>query len=191
MLDRFHVNLHTALAGLRQRAGRWRRTTPLLLALLAVLLVVPAWGQRVAQAQNPPNPLAVTGESTATLPPDVARISGNVVTTAESAADALNQNSTTLNAVIAAARALGAADADIQTTGLRLTPNTTPGGTSSGYRATNGIQLKTTNLDRIGDLVKAMVDAGITNVNGVDYSLQDPEQLPIQALRDAIGQRAS
>lgn len=181
----------------RKRAtamSRWLRKPcprrPVFLVLLALLgLTVSFAGShsvvRADAAPNGPNPLTVTGDGTATLPPDVANISGNVQTKAQTAADALNQNSQTLNAVIAAVEASGVDPADVKTTGLRVDP-VAQSGLTVGYQATNGISVKTTDLGRIGDLVQTMVTAGISNVNNVEYGLQDPNQLPIMALQAAV-----
>jgi len=118
------------------------------------------------------------------------------------AADALNQNSQTLNAVIAAVKAFGVADADIQTTRINVFPifsqpeapqrgAPAPAPVLVGFRATNGIRGKTTDLSKVGDLIQTMVSAGITSFNGVEYGLQNPEQLRKLALQAAIADAQS
>ena len=170
---------------LRTRFTRW--SAFLVLLALCGLMACQTRGRSVAVADSlgtTPNPLTVSGDGTATLPPDVATISGNVQTKAQTAADALNQNSQTLNAVIAAVEAAGVAGADVKTTGLRVDP-VTQSGLTVGYQATNGVTVKTTNLSQIGDLVQTMVTAGISSVDNVEYGLQDPNQLPVMALQAA------
>lgn len=161
-----------------------RRVGPLLLATLLLLVS----GGRAAPllAQTGPNPLTVSADGTATLTPDLARITASVETRAPTAADALDQNSQMLTAVIAAVEAQGVAEADITTTGLRLDPVSTSAGASGGYRVTNGITVQTTELSRIGQLAQTMTGAGATTINPIEYSLQDPEQLPVQALQAAL-----
>ncbi|MGI8551244.1 MAG: SIMPL domain-containing protein, partial [Dehalococcoidia bacterium] len=149
------------------------KTTVRLCALFLTMTMMLSGTARV-RAQTAPNPLTVTGEGSASLPPDLARLSGTVQTRATNAAEALTQNAQTLRAVIAAVEGIGVAEADISTTGLRVDPVTAQGGDSVGYRATNGIILKTTALSMVADLTQAMLAAGITNFNNVEYGLQDP-----------------
>ena len=145
---------------------------------------------------DPPNGITVSGSGTAELPPDEAHVSGSVQTEAATADDALGQNSQTMQAVIAAVKAFGVADADISTTRVNVYPlfsstsssnnQPAPPPTLVGYRATNGISVKVTDLSKVGDLIQLMVNAGINNFSGVDYSLQNPEQLRVMALQAAI-----
>lgn len=169
--------------------------------VLAALLL--ASGPAAAHADNPPNGITVTGQGTASLPPDLARVSGSVETQADTADAALNQNSQILQAAIAAVEASGIPEASIQTSGLHVNPlfSQTPAPQNCpssgcppqqspyivGYRATNGMTVKTTNLNQAGDLAQTMVDAGINNFNGISYDLQNPEQLRTMALQAAIG----
>jgi uncharacterized protein YggE len=150
-----------------------------------------------AYADNPPNGITVSGSGTAELPPDVAHVSGSVDTQAATADDALSQNSQTMQAVISAIKGFGIADADIVTTRVSISPvfsssaNTSsnqpsPPPTIVGYRASNGVRVKISDLSKVGDLIQAMVGAGINNFNGVDYGLQNPEQLRVMSLQAAI-----
>lgn len=183
--------------GDRWRAA-WRRATPLTLSLFAAALLLFAHGATMVRADTPPNGITVNGSGTAELPPDEAKVSGSVQTEAATSADALNQNSTTLQAVIAAAQGLGFASSDITTQGLSIYPvfsqtnassngGVTPPPTVVGYRATNGITVTVKDLTQVGGLIQTMVGAGINEFNGVSYQLQNPEQLRVTALQTAIG----
>lgn len=171
------------------RAARGHVRLVALLALSAALALISLpLRAAVIHADGPPrNGITVTAEGSATLPPDLARISGDINTRAEAPADALNRNNDTLAAVIAAARRLGAMDQDITTVGVRLAPIDSPQGGVIGYAAANRITVRTTDLTHIGDLIQALVNAGISNVSNVEYALQDPNQLQILATQAAIG----
>jgi uncharacterized protein YggE len=54
------------------------------------------------------------------------------------------------------------------------------------YQATEGIIVKTTDLTRIGDLIAALVGAGLTNFSGPSYSIQHPQDLQVQAVQAAM-----
>jgi uncharacterized protein YggE len=154
-------------------------------------------GAGVARADTP-NGITVGGSGTAQLPPDLAHVSGSVDTEAATADDALNQNSQTMQAVINAVKAFGIADADIQTTRVSVYPlfsstsssssnQPAPPPTIVGYRASNGVSVKVTDLNKVGNLIQTMVGAGINDFTGVSYGLQNPEQLRQMALQAAIG----
>jgi len=150
----------------------------------------------VARADSPPSGITVQGSGSAQLPPDEAHVSGSVETQAGSADDALNENSQTMQTVIAAIKGLGISDDAISTTRVTVDPlfsypstsNNQPAAppTIIGYRATNGVDVKVTDLSKVGDLIQAMVTAGINDFSGVTYDLQNPGQLQIMSLQAAI-----
>src|SRR5579884_2177739 len=131
-------------------------------ALVGALTLTAAPHAALAQTvNNPPNGITVSGSGTAQLPPDQAHISGNVETQADTANNALSQNSTTVQAVLAAVRAAGVPDANISTTNVSVYPifsSTNPSSTNTpappptiiGYRATNGVDVKVTDLTQVG-----------------------------------------
>jgi uncharacterized protein YggE len=139
--------------------------------------------------------ITVTGSATVSLPPDQARISGNVQTQADTAEDAANQNSRILQAVIDAVRATGVPAMGIVTTAFNVAPQYSriepqPGEASLpptvvGYQATTGITVTTDQLDQVSDILQAMVSAGVTNLNGPSYQLKHPDQLQLMAEQQA------
>jgi uncharacterized protein YggE len=178
------------------RRPRLRLLPLAMLALSLGLALTLARGAAVARADTP-NGITVSGSGTAQLPPDLARVSGNVETQAATADAALGQNSQTMQAVLAAVRSFGVTDADIQTTRVSVYPIFSSSSSNSGnqpaspptivgYRATNGLTVKLTDLGKVGDLIQAMVNAGVNDFNGVQYDLQNPQQLRQMALQAAI-----
>jgi len=166
------------------------------LALALGLMFAVGRGAAVARADTP-NGITVSGSGMAQLPPDQAEVSGNVETEAATANDALNQNSQTTQVVIAAVKGVGFADADIKTNRVSVYPLFSSTNSSSanppappptivGYRATNGVTVKVRDLSKIGDLIQGMVNAGVNDFSGVQYELQNPEQLRQMALQAAI-----
>jgi uncharacterized protein len=150
----------------------------------------------VARADSTPNGITVTGSGTTQLPPDQAEVSGNVETQASTANDALNQNSQTMQAVLAAVKGFGFADSDIKTNRVSVypvfsssnsnSPNASSTPTIIGYKATNGVTVKVRDLSQVGDLIQGMVSAGVNDFTGVQFELQNPEQIRQMALQAAI-----
>ena len=89
-------------------------------ALAAALIAAPAMAQSASDARFGTTTLDVAGHGEAHMKPDMARITLGVSMTAASAADASQQNAAAMTRVIAALKAGGIADADIQTSGLSL-----------------------------------------------------------------------
>nr|WP_295664186.1 SIMPL domain-containing protein [Polymorphobacter sp.] len=142
-----------------------------LLATAALLTAVPALAD-----DHPKVPtLTVSAEGHTNRAPDVADLSGGVVTTAATAAGAMAANATQMSAVVAAVRKAGIAERDIQTSGLSLAPqykyadNQPP--VLTGYQATNSVSLRVRKLNDAGRLVDALVAAGANQISGPNFRI--------------------
>ena len=152
-----------------------------------------------AQAQASPTPqeaptlLNVVGRSDQRHAPDIAVVGLGVRTTGTTAAEASNANNEMMTAVIAAVKDTGIEDADIQSTSIHLTPvfarpsrddpDTPP--TITGYQATNTVSVRVLDLDQVGTVLSAGLDAGANQFGGVSFALQDRTQPYLDALAAA------
>lgn len=134
------------------------------------------------------------GESVASIP-DLATISVGVMTTAPTAAAALAENSRKMERLMAAIRAAGVAEKDVQTTGIHLNAqynyeNARRGGTPefTGYQVANNVQVKLRDIEEVGDFLDAMVAAGGTHIQGPYFSIEEPRPLIAQARRKALAE---
>ena len=154
-----------------------------LFVLLAVLpaLAAPARAQPVA-----PNTLVVTGEATATAAPDRAVIRLGVQTRAATAAEALRRHEADVAAVLTAVRRFGVADRQIQIEALQLGENYGPNG-PEGYVAQRVVAVTTDSLRLVPEMVAAVVSEGANRLDGLTYTLRDPEPVEDRALTDAVG----
>lgn len=141
-------------------------------AALALLLATPA----LAHDDGPRVPtLTVTAEGRSAREPDVATLSGGVVTTAPTAAAAMAENATRMAAVVAAVRKAGIAARDVQTTGLGLQPqyrydaNKPP--VLTGYQATNAVTLRVRKIADTGRLLDALVAVGANQITGPSFTV--------------------
>jgi uncharacterized protein YggE len=152
--------------------------TPLAAALAAALIAAPAMAQALPDARFATTTLDVSGHGEAHVKPDMARISLGVTDTAPTAADASQQNAAAMTRVVAALKAGGIADADIQTSGLSLSAQyayaTGQAPRLTGYQASNNVTVTVKDLTRLGPALDAATGAGATNVGGVSFSLQNP-----------------
>ncbi|MFN5615567.1 MAG: SIMPL domain-containing protein, partial [Brevundimonas sp.] len=113
-----------------------------------------------------------------------------VVTEAASAAEAMQLNARRMTGVSAALRRAGIAERDIQTAGLSLSAqydyvqNEAP--RLRGYQASNRVTVIVPDLARTGEVADAVVAAGVNQIDGVSFGLQDPSAAEDQARRLAV-----
>ena len=107
--------------------------------------------------------------------PDVARVNLGVTLTKPTVKAARDGAAKTMTAIIAALRALGIADADIQTSGLNLYPQYARGSSTKivGYTISEQIQVTVRDLDKAGDVVDTATAKGATDVNGIWFEVSD------------------
>ena len=112
------------------------------------------------------------------LEPDMATISAGVSTEAPSASDALRANSREMRRVIEEIKAQGVGEKDIQTTGINLNARYDYDRTNQrqifrGYQVSNRVSVKLREIERVGEVLDALVEAGATDLNGPRFSVED------------------
>ncbi len=148
----------------------------------AAALGVAAMLGSAATAQPAPVPangtlLTLTAEGRSTRVPDVAEVSGGVVTVAPTAAAAMRENAARMTAVVAAVKQAGIADRDVQTSGLSLQPqyryeNNAPP-VLTGYQATNTVALRIRKIDQTGKLLDTLVQVGANQISGPNFVVEN------------------
>ena len=157
---------------------------PLVLALsLALALPMTANAQTptdVAIAAPQGTLLSVSATADATRVPDIATISTGVVTQAADANAAMRANAVQMDKVMAAIRAAGIAERDIQTSGINLNPqykyveNQPP--SIVGYQASNNVNVKVRDLAKLGKVLDAFVANGANQINGPSFEVDKPDE---------------
>jgi uncharacterized protein len=160
-----------------------------ILGLIATLVIL---GQPL-MAETAPPMISVTGEGRINVAPDMATVTLGVTTEADTAKAAMDANSAQLSAAIAALKAAGIEDKDIQTTGLSLGPRydynrTKSDGTAqiTGFVASNNVTVRVRALAGLGEVLDAVVTDGANTLNGVAFGLQDPDPALDAARKDAV-----
>jgi uncharacterized protein YggE len=159
-----------------------------LLAASAIAGVAqPQLGRSAAKtAATPAKTITVSGHGTVTTVPDRASFDFTVDTRAQTAAGALGRNADAATAVVAALKNAGVAAADIQTSQVYLSPQTSENGTSIiGYAASTSIAVNTT-IAKAGSIIDAAVGAGADGVSGPSLSHSDEDALYRDALKNAV-----
>ena len=122
-------------------------------------------------------------------PPDEASMTVGTQAKAATATAAVAANKTKTERLLAAIRTAGIRERDIQTQGVQLQPDyrwdQEPGGrghqTLIGYVASNSVQIKTRNIDRLTALLDALTTAGADTVYGPNFGISDPAPLRREA----------
>ena len=114
-------------------------------------------------------------------------LSFGVTTQAKTAAAALSANSDDMTKVIQALKDAGVAAADLQTSSVSLSPNTSQDGTQIvGYTASNSVSATIKDIGKAGALIDAAVAAGANQVGGPFLSVSDTDGLYRSALKKAV-----
>ena len=123
--------------------------------------------------------LNVSAQAEAKRVPDIATMSTGVVTQAADANAAMRANAEQMDKVVAAIKAAGIADRDVQTSGISLNPqyryaeNQPP--RITGYQASNTVNLKVRDIGKLGKVLDALVASGANQVNGPSFEVDKPD----------------
>lgn len=163
-----------------------------LLALgLTALFLLPV---SVQAAEPAPRRIIVIGEGEATVRPDIAVLSLSVMREALTAREALDANNKAMAEVIAAMKASGIEDRDLQTSGVQIAPRydylTKPDGTQeaklAAYQVTNTISVRVRDLSKTGEVLDKSVSLGVNQGGGVSFTNDDPSATLTEARKKAV-----
>lgn len=164
--------------------------------LVSPLLIAAAMALPTAQFAHAETALiAVTGDATIAVTPDLALISLGATTTAETAAEAMAANSAAMTVIIENLRSAGVADGDIQTSMLQVNPNFSSSESKLSsdmgrYIAVNQVTVRLRALENLGTILDAAVSDGVNTLNGISFDLADKrpvqDQARMAAVKDAI-----
>ena len=171
-----------------------RRTAlaPLLLSLsLALGVSMTAHAQTVpAVVASDATLLNVSAQAEARRVPDVATLSAGVVTQAVDGNTAMRDNAVQMDKVMAAIKAAGIAERDIQTSGINLSPqyryadNEAP--RITGYQANNTVSLKVRDITKLGKVLDSLAAQGANQINGPSFEIDQPEPVYDEARLAAL-----
>lgn len=162
---------------------------------------------------NSTNQITVDGTGDALATPDIATFSFSVTETAKTVVDAQTAATTKINATLKAVRDGGVADKDISTESYTINPHydyqsspacvITNYGTSAsycppssksvltGYDVSETIQVKVRDLTKAGALFAAIGALNVDNLNGLNFSVDNPDAIQAEARSKAIADAQS
>lgn len=167
-------------------------------ALVVVLIGVSGYMIQTGQAQTPtqdaPNrTVTVSGSGRVSAAPDTAIINIGVETQAETAETALADNNERMSALIETLKENGVEADNIQTTSINLQAQyeeepriNSDGRRLAGYRAQNMVEVRVTDLDNLGEVLDAAMQAGGNQIHGIRFEVSDSADLQDEARAAAV-----
>lgn len=161
-----------------------------LFALLAIFALAAA--PALADTPAGTTEISVSGSGSVTLPPDVANVAASVDTTAPNAGEAVSQNNTIYDRIVAALEKAGVARSDVTLVAYNMSYNPRPhvvqpgSDERYGYTVSRAFNVKVRTIANTGRVADACSGAGATSINGVSFGLADPSAARADAIRKAV-----
>ena len=146
-----------------------------------------------ASTTAPEHTITVSGTGTVTLKPDVADLHLGVLVSRSTVKAAQADAAAAMTKVLAALKALGIDDKDIQTSNVSLQPtydysNGTNPPRITGFQMSNSVTVTVRDLDKLGDAIDNGLAAGATSLDGVTFRVNDETAAEAQARQAAMAE---
>ena len=178
----------------------WRenRLFALLLGILIVYLIVffafaikneAIQSNTIGKAPAERKTISFDGTGKVVGTPDIATADLGMTTQDKDVQTALKDNNQKINDLIAALKQVGIPAADIQTSAFDVSPNydySNNKQTITGYTANQSVTVKVRNLDLVSNVLDTVGTVGANQVSGLNFTIDNPEQLQAQAREKAI-----
>jgi len=167
------------------------------LAILASAFLIIGSGDVSSADNNNPLPrILVTGQGSVNVAPDMAVLALTVTREAETARAALDANSSAMSEVLAAMKAEGIEERDLQTSGFSIQPrHFRPPAKSSGnreparivgYIVRNSLTVRVRDIGAIGAILDKSVTLGVNEGGNIRFTNEDPSAAIAQARAMAV-----
>lgn len=168
------------------------------LSIISVLVAVSILSTACAQQGAAPNEapaaeskvITVVGQGEAKGVPDQARVNVGVDVLEPEVTQAVEKNEATIKTIMEALAGLGIAAEDIQTSNYSLYAEQRYGDQGaegiSGYRVSNQVSVTIRDIERVSEVLEAVIGAGANNIYGVEFTVSDPAALESQAREAAM-----
>jgi uncharacterized protein YggE len=159
------------------------------LASLALAATLAPAGVAAQQAEPRLRTLSVSGEGTITAAPEIASLRVGVTSESKTAREASQENADKMGRVVAALRKAGIPEDKIQTVQLTVEPAYDYNEGQQvlrGFQARNVVEARTRDLERLGEILDAVIQVGGNTVEGIGFELEDPGAAQTRALTRAV-----
>lgn len=171
-----------------------KQSMKLVVMLLAIFMILaactPTTTETAVESATASGGITVIGRGEAFGQPDEANVHVGVDTFAEAVTTATVENEATIQAILATLQEQGIAAEDIQTSNYNLWAEQIYGERGpegiAGYRVSNQVRVVIRDVEKVGDVLTAVIEAGANNIYGVSFSVADPVTLEAEARAQAI-----
>lgn len=172
-----------------------KRGLLLVIALVAVMaLLLVACNETSESGSNTQQTgIWVSGEGKVKAKPDLAMLNLGIEAQEKTVQEAQTEAATTMTALVAALKANGVAEKDIQTTTFSIEVVTkwnedTNEQITIGYKVTNTVTAKMRDMSKVGIIIDAAAEAGgnLTRVSSPSFTVDDPTAYYTQAREKAM-----
>ena len=169
--------------------------TCIALSLSLLAMVKGAWAQEPAFQPLAEATLTIIGRASVDVEPDIAIIRAGAITEAQTARAAMEANTKIMQDAFAALEAIGVEARDRQTSRLTVEPRYTHFDSANGerrppridgYTVSNQLTVRIRDLATIGEALDGLIDAGVNQMGGLSFAVDEPEAALRQAQRDAV-----
>lgn len=159
------------------KIAMWSRIVLMWAAIIAFLFgacALRTWSNAVPSART----VTVSADGKAVVVPNLATVSFSVVSEGASATAIQDENIKKMNAAIAIIKGFKIDSKDIKTSAYNLSPRyayeqKTGKSRIDGYQITQTVTVKVRNLDDAGKIVGQLPAAGVNQISGPDFSVED------------------
>lgn len=142
-------------------------------------------------ATSLPRTITVVGEGEVRVAPDIARINIGVEVVRNSVREASDANQQLVDSVLAALMDAGISGDDLQTSGFsvyaeRYGADGPLPEDEVNYRVTNTVNVTVRDLDTVGSVIDAAIEAGANNIYGVEFAVDDTTTFASEARAAAV-----
>ena len=159
--------------------NRFSFITTLLIILQLVFLLSSCSNSNLPTAEN--DGILVTGSATIQSSPDLATLRVGVQSFDKNVEKAVNDNNTKIESIILNLENKGLTEKDMETDQFNISPqreyrNNNPP-IVVGYNVSNILTVKIRNLESLGEIMQVTVGSGANTINGLSFSIEDPNPL--------------
>jgi len=167
------------------------------LLIVAVVAILNEPAAEVTLSSQQSTGIAVSGSGNVSVTPDIARIEVGVEVTGETVADARGGAANAMDAIMAALADNGVEEKDVKTRYFNIYPQYNYKEDSApeitGFVVSNQVTVTVRNIDSASEVLDAAIDAGgdAVRVNGISFTVEDPQEFLDEARADAIADARS
>ena len=159
--------------------NRFSFITTLLIILQLVFLLSSCSNSNLPTAEN--DGILVAGSATIQSSPDLATLRVGVQSFDKNVEKAVNDNNTKIESIILNLGNKGLTEKDMETDQFNISPqreyrNNNPP-IVVGYNVSNILTVKIRNLESLGEIMQVAVGSGANTINGLSFSIEDPNPL--------------